>query len=388
MDGIRPPAPFLDTAATASVPWSAWYADFELYAMAIGWSQWDEARQRALLLHCLGQEGRRRYRVAEEAAATAPEHRDTTPETDETETETDSGSKPAMQVKSEEGLMAKCLSLLHHLFDKPRDAMSERVKFRRLRQKAGESVASFMTNLREQSRYCAFGPLEDEMIRDQFVEGCASDHLRDRLCAKDELTLQRLESIALKEDRAVERQRLMGGGEHRQPGPSLLTVDPEPLEVAYTARGKTARRPVGDKMKDKLCCFACGRRGHVATDDWCPARGQKCRKCGALGHFAVRCNQESIRAVTADESDIVNILAVHHNDSTLRLKVKLGDCWMPMLVDTGAAVSIIPRHVYNNELSHMPLQPTTANLQAYGGSRLAVAGVITATVETEDGRCS
>ena len=68
-------------------------------------------------------------------------------------------------MKSEEGLMAKCLALLQHLFDKPRDAMSERVKFRRLRQGAGESIASFMTKLREQSRYCAFGPLEDEMIR-------------------------------------------------------------------------------------------------------------------------------------------------------------------------------------------------------------------------------
>ena len=70
MDGIRPPAAFMDTAVSATIPWSAWYADFELYALTIGWSQWDEARQRALLLHCLGQEGRRRYRVAEAAAPT------------------------------------------------------------------------------------------------------------------------------------------------------------------------------------------------------------------------------------------------------------------------------------------------------------------------------
>ena len=74
MEGIRPPGPFLATAATASIPWSAWYADFELYATAIGWSQWDPARQQALLLHCLGQEGRRRCRVAAEAA-TGAQHR-------------------------------------------------------------------------------------------------------------------------------------------------------------------------------------------------------------------------------------------------------------------------------------------------------------------------
>ena len=50
-------------------------------------------------------------------------------------------------------------------------------------------------------------------------------------------------------------------------------------------------------------------------------------------------------------------------------------------------MSIVPRQVYEKELTHVPLQPTTARLQAYGGSQLATAGVISATVETEDGRC-
>ncbi|KAF0300427.1 hypothetical protein FJT64_027083 [Amphibalanus amphitrite] len=157
MDGIRPPGPFMDTAAAGSVPWSAWYADFELYATTIGWSQWDEARQRALLLHCLGQEGRRRYRVAEAAAVPAAE---------------------------------------------PQDAP----------------------------------------------------------------------------------------------------------------------------------------------------------------------------------------LPVNQNDSALQFNVRLDGNWVTMLVDTGAAVSIIPRQLYETALSHRPLLPTTVNLRAYGGSQLVVTGVITASVETEDGR--
>ena len=71
MEGIRPPGPFLAMAATASIPWSTWCSEIELYAVDISWSGWDPARQQALLLHCLGQEGRRRYRVAEAAAAGA-----------------------------------------------------------------------------------------------------------------------------------------------------------------------------------------------------------------------------------------------------------------------------------------------------------------------------
>ena len=49
MEGIRPPASFLATAATASILCSAWYEDLELYERAIGWSQWDPARQQAFL---------------------------------------------------------------------------------------------------------------------------------------------------------------------------------------------------------------------------------------------------------------------------------------------------------------------------------------------------
>ena len=49
-------------------------------------------------------------------------------------------------------------------------------------------------------------------------------------------------------------------------------------------------------------------------------------------------------------------------------------------------MSIVPRQVYERQLTHVPLQPTTSRLQTFGGSRLAVVGVIAVTVKTEDGR--
>ncbi|KAF0293074.1 hypothetical protein FJT64_009045 [Amphibalanus amphitrite] len=73
-------------------------------------------------------------------------------------------------------------------------------------------------------------------------------------------------------------------------------------------------------------------------------------------------------------------------DSRVQFNVRLDGNWVTMLVDTGAAVSIIPRQLYETALSHRPLLPTTVNLRAYGGSQLVVTGVITASVETEDGR--
>ena len=129
MDGIRPPAAYLATALAQRQQWSVWYRDFELYAITIGWTAWDEQRKQALLLHCLGQEGRRLYKAEEEAAVHG-------------------------QVDVKEGeLLTSTISLLSKIFEAPRDAMTERVKFRKCKQAAGEDVRTYLTNLRDRSQY-------------------------------------------------------------------------------------------------------------------------------------------------------------------------------------------------------------------------------------------
>ncbi|KAF0289684.1 hypothetical protein FJT64_012124 [Amphibalanus amphitrite] len=87
------------------------------------------------------------------------------------------------------------------------------------------------------------------MIRDQFVEGCVSSRLRDRLCVEDQLTLQRLESIALAEDRAVDRQRLFGegGGASRRDHPAS-PVSP-PVEVALATRKTSSAPPTTSRLQ-------------------------------------------------------------------------------------------------------------------------------------------
>ena len=40
------------------------------------------------------------------------------------------------------------------------------------------------------------------------------------------------------------------------------------------------------KMKT---CFSCGPEGHLSQGKWCPVQGQACSKCGAIGHFKVKC---------------------------------------------------------------------------------------------------
>ena len=43
--------------------------------------------------------------------------------------------------------------------------------------------------------------------------------------------------------------------------------------------------------------------------------------------------------------------------------MKVGGQWLRMLVDTGAAVSIVPKDVYSADIRHVQLQPTEVALQ-------------------------
>ncbi|XP_043243667.1 uncharacterized protein LOC122392644 isoform X3 [Amphibalanus amphitrite] len=245
MEGIRPPAPLLATPGKPLTSWSAWLSDFEVYAMAIGWTDWGEQRRQALLLHCVGQEARRLFRA--ECPTGVPSQ---------------GGVEPKFEGRAATmSLVDATVDVLSRLFEKKSDVITERVLFRKCTQ-GQTTVRTFLANLRERSQRCAFGALEDEMIRDQFLEGCSSARLRERLCREDDLTLPRLEVVALAEDQALERQQAVG---------RLQTAAAErehaPVSVAATA---TKRYAHGTRSMTPL-----SRRkvGHF----WrcCPKKGEK-----------------------------------------------------------------------------------------------------------------
>ena len=60
----------------------------------------------------------------------------------------------------------------------------ERYKFHSRVRKAGESIATFVAELRSLSEYCNFGALLDDMIRDRLVCGVNDAAIQKRLLAE------------------------------------------------------------------------------------------------------------------------------------------------------------------------------------------------------------
>ena len=78
----------------------------------------------------------------------------------------------------------------------------QRFKFASRRQKPGESIATFVSELRRLSEHCNYGQTLDEMLRDRVVCGIADGRLQRRLLAEPELTLKKAFELAQAQETA------------------------------------------------------------------------------------------------------------------------------------------------------------------------------------------
>ncbi|XP_042150198.1 uncharacterized protein LOC115319397 [Ixodes scapularis] len=170
--GLAPPPPFLPAPGRPAVAWPQWLRMFETFLLASGASDFTPERRKALLLHSLRLEGQRIF-------FSLPPSSDTSE---------DSG-KPSPALSSYD----QAVAVLTQHFASASNVVVERHKFRRRVQQPGESALEYVAALRELATRCSFAALEDS-LRDQFLEGIVSQHLRERLL---------LEGSALSFSRAV-----------------------------------------------------------------------------------------------------------------------------------------------------------------------------------------
>ena len=351
--------------------WHDWFADFELYAEACGWDAWSDARKKALLLHSVGAEARRLFRAVDPEAAVKPED----------QTGEDGTLLPSVY--------AVAVKTLTKLFVQDSDVRTERVRFRRCVQMTGQSCLIFLANLKEAAVKCAFGDLQNDMIRDQFIEGCVSEKLRDKLLMTEGLTLASLEAMADATDRGLQRKSVLL--ETRSPAGTATTPA---VEVAYTREKPTkvgGKGIQGVPKKRTGTCRACGFEGHWARDSQCPARDKRCNLCHAVGHFRRCCTAEKssdkARTSKGRNMNAVQILSLQQQvpaDGPW-YEVQLGGHAVAMMVDTGAAVSVLPDDIYRSKLSSFKLSPAKVRLSAYGGTDVKVRGVISVPVTSPTG---
>ena len=161
-----------------------------------------------------------------------------------------------------------------------RNVIFERAKFNSRNQREGESVDSFFTDLYGLARYCNFGTLKDELIRDRIVVGLRNHDLSEKLQLDPKLTLEKAMNLARQRETVKQQQSILVGGFHSKSA-----------EVDFIAKGNPRRKKhknpkqkippsATPQSKHQSKCPRC--LGSFHPKKTCPARSSKCNKCSKI----------------------------------------------------------------------------------------------------------
>ena len=78
----------------------------------------------------------------------------------------------------------------YNYFNPRKNTVYERYKFWESKQKEGETVDQFITDLKTRAKSCEFGEQTESMIRDRLVLGVSDIRLKERLLREGDLSLE------------------------------------------------------------------------------------------------------------------------------------------------------------------------------------------------------
>ena len=353
---FSPPPAFLPFPGEPPVPWTRWHESFETYIAALGLTDISDARRRAILIHCLGTEGQRIFSTLGTAAK-----------------------------------YADCVRLLGAHFAAPQSVILRRILFRQRKQRAGEPVHQYVSDLRGLASLCKFGDLQDEMIRDQLAEHTNNHKVRERLImSPDDLTLNKALEMAFQIEAAAGFASQLAGASSPIPALTAQQVEspsrppsPDSLQDASQVNYAGRQRPSGQR------CGNCGSSSHASRAQNCPAKGQRCQRCGKQNHFAKVCRSAPSTTSprqpfsAADSTPTpTTIHAVSNARRSFKMcTVELDGVCLPLLLDTGANASLLNAATVAHFFPHHTLAaPSRVPLKGYGNSKIDIVGMFSSAV--------
>ncbi|CAB4010092.1 Retrovirus-related Pol poly from transposon [Paramuricea clavata] len=254
-------------------------------------------------------------------------------------------------------------TLKKHLNPKPLE-IAERFRFYKRNQQQGESILSYVAELKKLTTHCNFGSNLEETLRDRLVCGLCNQRIQKRLFAESKLKFSKAVDIAVAMETAT-----------RDPQRCVIDVELIP-NVATECRFK------------KEVCHKCGKRSHIQ-------RACRAQQSQGPGRPSPRSRyQKSTLAIETELDEyghLLNNLEVNNVNKSSRdviwVDVKVENQPLSMELDTGSAVSILPYDMFLERFRDKELEKTTTVLKTYTGELIVPVGCLTVQVEYIDQSC-
>ena len=288
------------------------------------------------------------------------------------------------------------LLMKNHYQPKP-SIIVERFNFHSRYRKQGESVATFVAELKRLSEHCGFADTLSDMLRDRLVCGINDKRLQRRLLGEADLTFKRAYDLALALEAADRNiQDLSTAGEAKVHATRSWSRE-------QTSGGSPTRcdRCGGSNHSIATCkvpsdvnCFKCKGVGHLANvcrrSDW---KGQR-RGTGRRPPpnmkqtHQLQCEPTGTALEQVDSDSEYDLFILGSPDNQpIYVSPQVNGVELPMEVDTGATMSIISQGTYLKTWSDADaprLRATSARLRTYTGEVVKVLGEIRVEVSLGD----
>ncbi|XP_041971651.1 uncharacterized protein K02A2.6-like [Aricia agestis] len=275
-------------------------------------------------------------------------------------------SNLALPRKLEEVEFDSVVKLLDEHLTPKRCGFAERFHFYAAVQRPGESHSAWAARVKGLAAHCSFKSLE-EAVLDRFVMGMVAGHEKDKLFAQNLEGLTLNTAVELAESvrcaREASASALGGAGAAAGAGPAPVF-----------------------SVSDGEKCSVCGYSNHKS--DKCRFKAYKCKKCGKKGHLRRMCSSNKVNYVqeaSVDEGDdgesVHNIRCAQGKPMSARISVN--GLFLEFEIDSGSAVSVISKKMYDANFSNVPLSVTKRQLHDYTGGKISCLGIVRMPVEYE-----
>ncbi|UYV70566.1 hypothetical protein LAZ67_7003550, partial [Cordylochernes scorpioides] len=196
----------------------------------------------------------------------------------------------------------------------------------RTTQKDGESIDSFITELKGLSTSCEFESQKDSLIRDRIVYGIQDKALQERLLREPNLTLLKAIEMCKTDEISKQQIKIMQNNQN----------------ICQIRKYEKKHSPKQNQESEKeFKCQRCGK-SHRAKN--CPAWGKRCSKCKKMNHFAAFCKSSAIRSLNDETEETVWSIHEAKVVHTLEWKksIIVNGKEICFKLDSGAEVNVLP----------------------------------------------
>ncbi|UYV70251.1 K02A2.6-like, partial [Cordylochernes scorpioides] len=248
-----------------------------------------------------------------------------------------------------------------------KNVIFERFKFFSATQKDGESIDSFITELKGLSTSCEFESQKDSLIRDRIVYGIQDKALQECLLREPNLTLLKAIEMCKTDEISKQQIKIMQNNQN----------------ICQIRKYEKKHSPKQNQESEKeFKCQRCGK-SHRAKN--CPAWGKRCSKCKKMNHFAAFCKSSAIRSLNDETEETVWSIHEAKVVHTLEWKksIIVNGKEICFKLDSGAEVNVLP-YTFTRQMKGLEIFQTNRKLTSYTGHEIKIKGIATLNCKTKN----